>query len=710
MNASGETANSPATPEERIRALCTAGSLPFRDMHLHTRAMARAVQPLTMGDKEICTDTILAELVIYPSSDQMTRETETLTLKKAAFGEFEPSMTPIPKYCFPGKTGPECVLIHSIPRFTLDDLLTRAERTYPAPYPCDKIRFYIDWFTAVLTRLRSDESSGRLKFLKMLLRLPKYLFPQPPHIPQSQRRTLAGHLLRIVRQHHRKSIYHDCITEKTVFLTSPYQPLFLANYAGVVAPALADHLPGELIDETASGRYGPHFRDVYSLALICYHLCTGICLDGRLFGCGSPRPTGIVIREIARDSKWAFSFKSLPEIRHTFASAFLTIRRIAGRLPLIFSTAQFSAWRNLNKATGGIWRHLPVIGPLCDIYAPTGTAQALRYILDRHWLPVYHSLRGGKDTAASGHGPDLSLLTAVFRTGPSISYPCYSDLYTALTKENDSRRSAFRTMMESEKASSRWRRVLRHPPLLPAVIPAAVLVTILFYGIVIRPRTSGNVPVNTTAQSGATVSTLSGTGRKTATVPTGAGPIDSGRTETPEIPPKDSPVDGSRYTMDTVPVNGSGPARPFQSKRNRKPPAPAKKPEKKATSPSGISRGMLNPALGFKDVFIVTGVRDSSNPGELSFPVSAGKQAPLLGKLAEPRESLHIVHRTSSGFSRIHSIYLCRSDKCDTSAYYYRAKGGGTGKPAFVRTGDAVSGNRDELQRFVQLRMSLIRK
>ena len=96
MNESYEPADNPAAPTaEESGARLRAHRVPLRTLQPHAPGMVTAVQPLTMGETEVCTDTILAQYCTYKSRDVLTRETETLPLKKAAFSDFEPSLTPI---------------------------------------------------------------------------------------------------------------------------------------------------------------------------------------------------------------------------------------------------------------------------------------------------------------------------------------------------------------------------------------------------------------------------------------------------------------------------------------------------------------------------------------------------------------------------------------------------------------------------------------
>ncbi len=710
MNEFPEPAGTPPTPStEEIGAQLHAHGLPLRNLQPHTRGMVTAVQPLTMGETEICTDTILAQYCTYPDRDILTRETETLTLKKAAFSDFEPSLTPIPKYCFIEKETSGCIMVHSVPRCTLDAILDWCENRYPHPYPCNRGLWYADWLRDIKNRIRAADPTGRFRVLKKLLYLPKALVPPPPHIPQWERENLAAFLLHTVRRHHKKSIFHDGITEKTIFFTGPYQSLFLANYAGIPASVLSDTLPPELLEPEAAQRFGPHFRDVFALACITCRILTGKSYNGRSFQLQSPRPTAVVLREIIHRNDLAFSLKSFADLQHTVTALVRTVRAMAGCLQRMFSPDCFSLWRDLNRATGLAWRRIPLFGPLCDIYSPTVIAQALRFILDRNWIAAYRPSKNTTNDPNAGNGPSLSLLVSVFRVKRTITFPHFAEGFTALIHETDERRSAFGYVMEHHGVHRKWFRPLLRPQLvLPAVAGTlfiALLLVFLFRNqapdeiVTMQPRPTTDAAATDTTRQGPS----SGTHPE----------LSDGSTPTP-VPV--NPADSRQPSSAVSAISATSPDHAVQKatapvKAHRQVTTAARTVKKTARHPKKPSPppppGTLSPALGFKDVFVVIGCRDSCNPGELAYPTGRGTAPVVLGNVAPPFFKLYMVHRSSRGFSSIRIIGLCRERPCTVGRYYTTI---GKRKAAMVRTGDAISSNRSELQRFVQLRMSLIRK
>ncbi|MBN1758160.1 MAG: hypothetical protein JW863_07580 [Chitinispirillaceae bacterium] len=694
---------------DEIRALLEAHHLPIRSMQPHARGMITAVQPLSMGSTEICTDSILVERILYPTRDILTRETETLTLKKAAFSDFEPSLTPIPKYCFVSPDTPACVLVHSVPRCTLEAVLNWCEQQYPHPYPCDHLRYYTDWLRTAVKRLRDFAPEGRFRLPKKILHLPKAFILPPPHIARKQRERFAAFLLHTVLQHHGKSVFHDCITEKTVFFTGPYQPLFLANYAGVPSAVLEEHLPPELLEDSAKERFGPQFRDTYSLALFCYRILTGEHHDGRLFLLQSPRPTIDILREIAQVNELSLSFRSVSRAKHTMISLFATVRDIFGTMSRMFSPDTFPAWRKLNRATGCLWRQMPLFGTFCDIYSPTMIAQALRYVLDRHWVAVYHAPKGASHQSTV-HGPDLALLLSVFRVRHTVTYPQIAEAFTALSKQNDEKRSAFGYVMDLPSSPAGWFKPIFRPKfLLPGSIAAVILLLSLFFVYSINRKS----PEDTVPPAAVTANVQQSQDRRNtpsspAIAPEAPSAENTGSSRiTPTVEPSVATVP-SVQTAESIPASRQ--STPKDTVKAVRPSSrPSSRPRKVAGKPaSPPPPGILNPALGFKDVFVVIGVRDSCNPGELAF-ATGGKTIPL-GKTTPPRLKLYMVRRTTRGFSAIREIWLCRAKQCDQTLYYRGSPNGGSGRAVYTRIGDAISGNRSELERFVQLRLSLIKK
>ncbi len=715
----------PRIPEmEYIQSILTSNNLVVRDERKVTRGIITAVQPLTIDGKEICTDTLLAEFIAYRTADQMVRETESLTIKKAAFGAFESSMTPIPKYCFKNIAANEAVLVHSVPRFTLDDILNVCEREYPRPYTYKQFGFYADWIQNVLGRTRSHTQPGKLRLFKMAAELPKHIFPEPPRIAQLQRQTFAALVLRTVEQHHRNNIYHDCISERTLFFPTPYQPLVLSNYSGVPSSMLAELIPPELMTDEAVVNYGPQCRDVYCCALICYRIMTGENHDGRRFSLESPRPAGMVASEIARAARLTFSFMNPGDVKRSLISIFRTVKGITLLLPPLFSRATFAAWRKINRATGGLWRSIPVIGPFCDVFVPTQKAQALRYVLDKAWFSIYFFRKGPPHGRPDSRGPDITMLAAAFKVRGPLTCPQFESALNALISESAQKRKVFSSIMESGLSIRKAYRLIadgKHVLLFSAI---ALIVMALFAALHLNSHK---------ATDAVAVKTAMATVKDAVDVTRPSGATKMPATMYPSVNDSKSPGNVNKLVINKkIPIRATSASITGSGKRQVRSPTinvPGKKtvtiriatesvrkPDeqpvsvnnaKKTAEITSMQKGSLHSAIGFRDVFIVTGLTDSCNPGKLYYSRGGQKDTIMISQLPTAALKLFVVHRSSAGFGSIETIRLCRADGCDRTMYYAATGAKGTGKPVYVRTGDVISLDRITLRLFVQARQSL---
>ncbi|MBN1307258.1 MAG: hypothetical protein JXA18_05040 [Chitinispirillaceae bacterium] len=731
------TCSSTISESEHIRTMLRSNNLEVRDEQELTRGMVAAVQSLTIDGQEICADRVLAELITYRTEDQMIRETETLTLKKAAFGAFESSMTPIPKYCFKDGASLTAVLVHSVPRFTLDDILNAAEREYPRPYTHKQFSYYTDWMSAVISRVRSTVQPGKARLIRMAVALPMCLFPQPPRIPQPERKTFAARILRAVERHHRSGIYHDRISECTIFFPTPYQPLVLSNYSGVLSSLLYDHIPSELMTDEAVSNYGPECRDLYCLALICYRIMTGERHDGRRFTLESPRPPGIVLREIASRAGLSVSFKNPVSAKHSITSLFKAAGGIIALMPLLFSRDAFVPWRKLNRATGGLWRSLPVIGPLCDLFVPTHSARELRCILDKPWFRSYFFRKGSPAGRSDALGPDITTLTSAFTARGTPTCPRFESALNALISESALKRQAFGSMMESgpsiRKAYRLQFTVQRALILTGIVLVSAALPIVLHYRSrkatdpAADKRPAASVPSVAGRTSPATVSPPKE--RPPAAVPP---PVkdtgDAARkttpfvTKEPPLPKSTASPAGNDARPDpstAITVRGkknaaAGIAQQSMKTTDEEPSSTADSGESSPAPPpphiTQAAKGTLHAAIGYRDVYIVTGLTDSCNPGRLYYSRGGQKDTVMISRLPTTAPKLFMVHRSSTGFGSIKTIRLCRTEGCDRTMYFEAVGANGIGKPVYVRTGDVFSTNRITLRLFIKARKSLYKK
>jgi len=705
-----------------IASLLAANGLEVRDERGQSRGMIAAVQPLKIDGKEVCTDSVLAELVEYAMADQMIRETETLTLKKAAFGAFESSMTPIPKYCFKSAAALKTVLVYSVPRFTLDDILNVCEMEYPQPYTYEKAEFYGDWRKTIVARLRSHSKPGAARFFRVFVELPQCLFPAPPRIGQRERKAFAALLLRTVEHHHHKGIHHDRVSDRTVFFPTPYQPLFLSNYAGVPSSMLADLIPPELLTDEAAVNYGSQCRDVYSLACICYRIMTAERFDGRRFTVESPRPLGVAANEIAHDTDLSFCFKTPSAALRSAASILAAAGKFTALAPLLFSRNSYRAWRKINQATGGLWRSIPIVGPFCDIFFPTRIARTLRYVLDKPWFLHYFFHKCPPSDRPDSRGPDITMLADAFKVRGAPGYRHFESAFNVLHCDSALKREAFGSIMEAGfSIKSAYRLLLDGKKML---LFSAMLIVVIGLSIVLRhdhcePTDADAIKMPVAAQkkaaatiSGVVAESISSGGAAETIItlpPVGRRKVALSKKKFAEVRAEKDSVKA------TVPATTSTIAEivPMVRKVNEK---------TAVISVIGTSvpqatkddlpapKKLLFPAIGYRDIFIVTGVEDSCNPGHLYYSHDSGEDAVMISRRADATSILYLAHRSCTVFGSIETIRLCRYNGCDQTLYYEASGAAGTGKPVYVRSGDVIGRDFNRLRQFLKDRRSLFMK
>ncbi len=706
-----------------IVSVLESNSLPLREKKILANGMMTAQQPLYVGAEEICTDSLFIEVAAYRTAEEMARETETLTLKKRAYSAFESSLTPIPKYCFKNPGDLTAILVCSAPAFSLDDILTVCEKKYPKPYTYRPFLFYSDWIAAIMKRVGNNSRTGKLSRIKTAFTAFRYLFPPPPHISRKERTAFVNLILQTARLHHKNGIFHDCISEKTIFFPTSNQPMFLSNYSGVPSCMLSDILPTELMTDKATADYGPQCRDVYCLTLVCYRIMTGESLDGKRFSLDSPRPIRTVIGEIVRNNGLSFSFSDFSSLKKTVVSIGKTAATIVNLLRLAFSEKAFQPWRKINRATGGLWRTFPLIGPLSDILYPTPCAQTLRYVLDKAWFLDYCSRRSLSTSPVSRKWPDISFLAKAFKTRRPFFYRSFESAFYELISESAIKRKAFGSIMESKSVVRKpWRIVSAAGSAAGAAIMAIIILTIKNH-LALDDKT-GSIPD--------TASLLSASYDRSAN----RGSEDSAGT--PYNPPaQTASQDKGGYTSKTtnrenitllskrspIPVV---PGKSVYSSRSEEPKKKKRAIVSKTTSktkeknnditfpavidsektippkPHREKKRLLYPLATHQGVYIVSEVTDSCNPGKLYYIRNGRPDSVMISRLSDAAVKLYLSHLASQGFSQIETVRLCRSSDCDKTMYYKSFGIGGKGKPAYVKTGDAISTDREKLENFIK--------
>ena len=452
--------------------------LQIKDFESWHPDMAFAKQLLYIGTHIVGYDHLLIQHVRYDTQEQLQREITTLGIKKDILSPFDISITFMPKYCYPIPESFGALLVHSVPPFTLEALLSRCEKTYPADFLNHPVHFYRTWFTSILSRYRNSITDGKSKFLKAAGSLKDCIHPSPPRIPLRQRKRFAALIAGTVLNHHNNGILHDDITSQTVFLRAVNQPVILANYTGKPSRTVEDAFP---VDFSQVKQYllthGQHMRDVFSCAQITYRILTGHAPSPSGTFRDAPRPITTLIRHFIERSA-LLEKHSLREYRHYIGALVYIFRNCTSRFIRIFSQKHFRDWRYCNRATGGIWRSLPVIGPVADIFFPTRCAAVLRSLLDYHWF--YHTFIRIPSFRHTHRKVGLQVLFAALRTSVPTGRSEYGKIFSRLQGDAAQKRHTFDSIMEgSTIPAADTRKPKLHPFF---IVPALLLiVTPLFF-------------------------------------------------------------------------------------------------------------------------------------------------------------------------------------------------------------------------------------
>lgn len=708
-----------SVPEPAITAALCANSLEVRDARYLLRGMIAAQQPLSIDGVEICADPVLAELVEYATAERGMRELETLTLKKTSYGVVESTVTSIPKYCFGTRGGQATVFVHPVPRWSLEELLSVAEETYAEPYPCNKGLFVLHWLQNIRERLREAAVPGSMRAIHVIKAVPQALFPAPPHIRARERCAFAARILNTVAMHHSKEIYHDCISSKTVFFPAADQVQLLANYAGVPSAMLADELPAELIADDANARYGAHCRDVYAVALLCYRIVTGEKIDGRTFSVSAPRPIARVLESIAGVPEITLSFKSCTSAQHSIALLLQIGGGCIQRIPRIFTPDAFVAWRNLNRATGGAWRSLPVLGHLCDVFAPTPCAAALRVILDKHWFGRYLLRTGRAAVPDAVLGPLVTTLVIPFCKHRPVCTPLFGALFNRLSTAASVKRQAFGSLMEVDLEEVRvWSRHFTKKRLAAAVgvVIGAGVFLLLRSGLPPEKNVTADTPYSDSLLASSMPRVAEPTRVVVESVPL---PDTLPGTEDMPEPVMDSQIHEAALPEPAV-VKAEVPPIPRRvAKRPKRthakavaPPLPTPAvPVASADAMAGntahipaepqpaesVAGLTLKKLSGNRGVYIVGGDGAPCNPGVL---IAWLKEH---GGGLGAADKLFMVHASSGGeYGDITALYRCASGECDSITYFEAAGVNKRAKPATTAAGDVLSESGYDLRLFLR--------
>lgn len=680
-------------------------SLQVKDITTWHPEMTCAKQILCIGKQIVCSDQVLIQHVRYATVEQMQREITTLGIKKDVFSPFDMTITLMPKYCYQVPDTCSALLVHPVPLFTLEDLLTLCEQRYPVEYIDSPYHFYRTWLSLIHSRYRNGITDGKGKLFRAVKNLKSLIHPSPPCIPLRQRKQFAALLVDTVHRHHSSGIFHDCITTRTFFFRSVNQPVILANYSGIPSSTVRDFYPADFnMMRQFIITYGKQMRDLFSLAQITGRILTGTQTTPTDPFSDSPRPMRVIINELIVHSE-LLKKRAPREYLQYFTAVLFIIRNLASRTKTLFSVSHFPSWRRLNRATGGIWRMLPVIGPACDIISPTRCAATIRSLLNHHWF--YHQYIRKPFLSHPPRKPVPSVLLSALRTVSSKKYTCYEMAFSRLQGEAAQKRHTFDSIMEASSFNTRRHKKNNIRFLL---IPSSLLLLLIIVFVVLRfTDQSGTsiddraiaevlVDIPETSHPAAQTDTPHVTPSRHKKFVTTLQPKRStniAEHSSPTTPPKST--HRKKKTIKTV--RKKHPARKISAPsqtiiepdQQSKPPPPEKDTlpaETPPPSPPPVCR--LVPATTLWNVYAVDGDCILINLAELLFINRKTGDTTTLGKISDQSSKYFIARKKANGFGKIVPVRLCDDMQCIDGLFYVEHKGKTTGPAAVVGPGDLV--------------------
>jgi hypothetical protein len=694
-------------PPPALLAVVRKYALQIKDITAWHPEMTCAKQILFIGKQVVCSDQLLIQYVRYATIEQMQREITTLGIKKDVFSTFDMTISPMPKYCYPVPDVCCALLVHPVSPFTLEDLLTLCEQQFPVEYIDLPYHFYRTWLSRILSRYRNGIPGGKGKPFRAIKDLKYLVYPSPPRIPLRQRKQFAALLLHAVHRHHAGGVFHDCITTRTLFLRSVNQPVILANYSGIPSPTVRDFYPTDFnLMKQFILTYGKQMRDLFSLAQITVRILTGTPADHTAPFSDTPRPVRVIISELI--SRSGLLEKRPPrEYRQYLKAVLFIIRNLALRTKKLFSVTRFPRWRRLNRATGGIWRMLPVIGPVGDIILPTRCASTIRSVLDPHWF--YHQYIRKPFLSHPPRKPDVSVLLSALKTVTSKKYTCYETVFSRLQGEAAQKRHTFDSIMEASSLNPGSRKKMNI--LLPVILSSLLLLLMTVF-LVLRLTHQSETSFDNREVSAVT-----------ADIPETSPPVV--QPDTPQVIPSHhkelvTTVQPESSIIIAEPAQAATPPKTIHRKRKVKKKAKNKRAVHNASKPKRIVKKTarhsklqppekdtlsdtlpaetsppppvcrLVPVTTLWNVYAVDGDCVLINLAELLYINQKTGDTTTLGKMSDRSSKYFLARKKARGFGKIIPVRLCDDEQCIDGLFYRETKGKTTGPAAVAGPGDII--------------------
>ena len=331
----------PAAPSE-IGIRCESRGLSLSQIAAHGTGLFTAVQHVSIGRRAVFNDSVVIEEVIYSTPAQMLGELNNFTIKQGAFLDCSHILTRLPKYVYPDVQSLRALFVSQTPRLSFDVLTKSVCRAFEPQLNWNHGAYLLKTWNQIVAVFSDRSHTKSTPLPKRLFDIPGKILSIRCRIARRDRLAFAARLCQRLYPLHKRKIYLNNISPKTLFFRSFGAPVFFASYSGVQSQILKDSVPQEILNDVSGIEFGPDFKDVYACAALCYTVFTGVVIDTRSWKLDSDTTSG----------------------PGTNSCVGINFRRLV-------------------QSTGGIWRGLPIIGSFADTWFPTQTARILRTILDK---------------------------------------------------------------------------------------------------------------------------------------------------------------------------------------------------------------------------------------------------------------------------------------------------------------------------------------
>ena len=625
------------------------------------RSLTLGEQELRLRSEVVATDHIIIEAIRYETPAALQSELTNLVIKKGAYQSCSTTLTRMPKYVKRLADTAVAIFITSVPKVSLSLVLDEIERYYPSYYNSDPISFIANGLAGTLRLVRTtctNRSIGWLQKFDAVLNTTGMIWNR--RIPLRARKRFAARLVQSVQRHHGCGIIHHNITAHTIFFISGVQYKFLANYTGVDSPHATHFLPPALTTPEALKRWGESCRDTYILSCLVFAIITGRQFDSTRFGLDSSA-------SVAWPQLPARELQKNPLVWLPFGLKF--IRGCIQSIRMLFDSDYQSNYRALTRASGGLWRTLPVFGMVADILLPTQLARVVRSICNRE----YYGARPGRLP-----GTLKELCTALYNRKPDRSIYQIETIIEDLARSAQEVSDETTSSIQPNKPSAL--RLKKNVVLLVAAIGLIIVIT----GVLLFPTTrtylsfkaQNDVRNNRISEPSSTLNNTEAVNNKKTN------PALKNRTKTTIKRPPENFLKSSDKIVHQTP-------KPEESK------VAILSPVVQPPPPPTLVR------VDAKSVYIITNAPEPIDAGALFFTDATGTIT--LKDRASAMTKYFICKKQTSGFGRIMPVRKCTGKfaQCEQGLFYEAVGYGDTGERALLKDGDLLAFNYFDLSGYL---------